>query len=65
MKTGLGGRTAEAPRSVEEPLDYVIPAWTAGIQVYMDVSGGILADPDAGHPCRHDDDLKFHALERA
>jgi len=29
-------------RSVEEPLDYVIPAWTAGIQVYMDVSERIL-----------------------
>jgi hypothetical protein len=28
----------------------VIPAWSAGIQVNMDVSGGILAALDAGHP---------------
>ena len=27
-----------------EPLDCVIPAWSAGIQVDMDVSGGILAN---------------------
>jgi hypothetical protein len=48
--------------TVEEPLDYVIPAWTAGIQIYMDVSGCILASLDAGHPCRHDGDLCFHVL---
>ena len=30
-------------------LDFVIPAWSAGIQVYMDVSGGILANVDAGN----------------
>jgi hypothetical protein len=24
----------------------------------MDVSGGILANLDAGYPCRHDDDLR-------
>ena len=28
----------------------------------MDVSGGILANLDAGNPCRHDDDLHFHVL---
>src|SRR5215510_559376 len=28
--------------------------WSAGIQVDMDVSGGILASLDAGHPRRHD-----------
>ena len=28
----------------EELPDYVIPAWTAGIQVNMDVSGRILAN---------------------
>jgi hypothetical protein len=25
----------------------------------MDVSGGILANLEAGHPCRHDEDLAF------
>ena len=30
------------PRSVEEPLNYVIPAWTAGIQADTDVCGRIL-----------------------
>jgi hypothetical protein len=40
----------------------VIPAWTAGIQAYTDVSGGIPANLDAGNPCRHDDDLRFHVL---
>jgi hypothetical protein len=45
-----------------EPLDVVIPAWSAGIQVDMDVSEGILANLDAGNPCRHDDDLHFHLL---
>jgi hypothetical protein len=25
----------------------------------MDVSGGILASLDAGHPCRHDEDPAF------
>ena len=28
----------------------------------MDVSEGILANLDAGNPCRHDDDLHFHLL---
>jgi hypothetical protein len=40
-----------------EILDYVIPAWSAGIQVDMDVFGGILANLDAGYPCRHDETL--------
>ena len=41
----------------------VIPAWSAGIQIDMDVSGGILANlMDAGYPCRHDEDLYFHVL---
>ena len=26
----------------------------AGIQVYMDVSGSVRANLDAGYPCRHD-----------
>ena len=46
----------------QSPLDCVIPAWSAGIQVDMDVSGGILANLDAGYPCRHDEDLYFHVL---
>jgi hypothetical protein len=40
----------------------VIPAWSAGIQIDMDVSGGVLANLGAGHPCRHDEDLHFHVL---
>ena len=32
-------------------------AWSAGIQIDMDVSGGVLANLDAGGPCRHDGDL--------
>jgi hypothetical protein len=35
----------------------VIPAWSAGIQVDMDVSGGILANLDAGNPSGM---TKFH-----
>ena len=45
-----------------EPFDCVIPAWSAGIQADMDVSGRILADLDAGNPCQHDEDLHFHVL---
>src|SRR5512132_1336305 len=45
-----------------EPPDCVIPAWSAGIQVDMDVSGRVLANLDAGYPCRHDGDLYFHVL---
>ena len=33
---------------------FVIPAWSAGIQGYMDVSGSVRANLDAGYPCRHD-----------
>jgi hypothetical protein len=51
----------EGPRSSSSrTLDCVIPAWSAGIQVDMDVSGGILASLDAGNPCRHDEDLYLH-----
>jgi hypothetical protein len=42
-----------------EPFDCVIPAWSAGIQVDMDVSGRVRATLDAGYPCRHDEDLVF------
>jgi hypothetical protein len=28
----------------------------------MDVSGGILANLDAGHPCQHDEDLLSNVL---
>ena len=35
-------------------LDVVVPAWSAGTQVNMEVSGCIPADLDAGSPCRHD-----------
>ena len=54
-RSGLGSLQTEL-------LDSVIPAWSAGIQIDMDVSGGILAHLDAGHPCRHDEDLHFHNL---
>jgi len=37
----------------------VIPAWRAGIQVDMDVSGSVLASLDAGYPCRHDERYFF------
>jgi hypothetical protein len=43
-------------------LACVIPAWSAGIQVDMDLSGRVLANLDAGYPCRHDEDLYFHVL---
>ena len=52
----------------QSPLDCVIPAWSAGIQVNMDVSGSIRANlinmkaMDAGYPCRHDENLRFHVL---
>ena len=32
-------------------LDCVIPAWSAGIQADMDVSGTILSNLDVGYPC--------------
>src|SRR5215813_350183 len=43
-------------------LERVIPAWSAGIQVDMDVSVGILASLDAGNPCRHTGDSRFYLL---
>jgi hypothetical protein len=55
------GETAFArPRlSQAKPFDYVIPAWSAGIQIDMDVSGGILAHlMDAGMTKA----LHFHVL---
>ena len=56
-------RTGGVSSVPAEPLDHVIPAWSAGIQVYMDVSGSILASLDAGNPCRHDEDLHFLVLK--
>jgi hypothetical protein len=47
---------------MQKPFNCVIPAWSAGIQVDMDVSGGILAKLDAGNPCRHDENRPFHVL---
>jgi hypothetical protein len=35
-------------------LGAVVPAWSAGTRVHMDVSGGIPAGLDAGSPCQHD-----------
>jgi hypothetical protein len=49
----------KAPRSAQAASASVIPAWSAGIQANMDVSGSILAGLDAGYPCRHDEDLRF------
>jgi hypothetical protein len=49
-------------RSVQAQLPWVIPAWSAGIQIDMDVSGSVRASLDAGHPNRHDEDLHFHSL---
>jgi hypothetical protein len=34
--------------------EVVVPAWIAGTQVHMDVSGRVPADLDAGSPCPHD-----------
>src|SRR5215467_10313879 len=34
--------------------ELVVPAWTAGTQVDMDVSRRILLGLDDGNPCRHD-----------
>jgi hypothetical protein len=49
--------------SSSRTLDWVIPAWSAGIQFDIDVSGGIRTHlMDAGHPCRHDEALHFHLL---
>jgi hypothetical protein len=54
MKFLFGKRGGEASVSSNSP-NCVIPAWSAGIQVDTDVSGSILADLDAGYPCRHDE----------
>jgi hypothetical protein len=44
----------------KQSLYCVIPAWSAGIQVDMDVSGSVLANlMDAGYPCRHDEVRAF------
>jgi hypothetical protein len=54
------------PRSLAHlsitPLESVISAWSAGIQIDKDVSRDIPCDLDAGHPYRDDDDLHFHVL---
>src|SRR5215475_8352530 len=48
----------KGPRSVQADLfDFVVPAWSDGTQADMDVSERILAELDAGYPCRHDDDV--------
>jgi hypothetical protein len=43
-----------------QELDCVIPAWSAGIQADMDVSGRMLPPRMARNPCRHDEN--FHVL---
>ncbi len=51
--------TRERPLSVQVvPLDYVIPAWSAGIQIDMDVSAGVLANLGAGENFRVQQELK-------
>jgi len=35
-------------------FNVVVPAWSAGIQADMDVSGGIPANLGSGNPCRND-----------
>ena len=42
-------------RGFKQNTSCVIPAWSAGIQIDMDVSGGVLANLDVGNPCRHDE----------
>ena len=49
-------------QSMQMPSICVVPAWNAGTQVNMDVSGYILASLDAGYLCRHDDDMQSHVL---
>jgi len=59
------GRTTVFSVRLFAPLDFgrleriflsaVVPAWSVGTQVHMDVFGRIAADlMDAGSPCRHD-----------
>jgi hypothetical protein len=43
----------------QSPLDSVIPARRAGIQINMNVSESILASLDAGYPSRHDERRVF------
>jgi hypothetical protein len=43
--------SSAAPQKIRR--DFVIPAWNAGIQIDMDVSGRP-ANLDAGSSCRHD-----------
>src|SRR5262245_60551393 len=54
--------SGKASVSLSRIFNGVIPAWTAGIQTDMDVSGCILTNLDAGNPCRHDDDLYFYVV---
>src|SRR2546425_8087543 len=43
-------------RSVQAgALDWVIPACSAGVRLTRMFSGSILANLDAGYPCRHDE----------
>ena len=56
--SSLENTALKGPRSVQADLfDFVVPAWSDGTQADMDVSERILAELDAGHPCRHDDDV--------
>src|SRR5262245_15096126 len=55
-------RSRRASVSLNRTLHCAIPGWSAGIQVDLDVSGGILANLVADNPCRHDEDLHFHPL---
>jgi hypothetical protein len=57
LKIKGGGALVSSSRT---PLGSVIPGWSAGIEIDMDVSGGILANLDAGNPCRHDEDPRFY-----
>jgi hypothetical protein len=56
----LKDTTRRASVSSSKTFNGVIPAWTAGIQIDMEVSAGILTNLDAGNPCRHDSDLIFY-----
>jgi hypothetical protein len=46
-----------------EDFNSVFPARTAGIQIDMDVSTGVLETLDAGYPCRHDEQQLFIACK--
>jgi hypothetical protein len=47
---------------MRNPFNCVIPAWSAGIRVDMEVFGRVHADLDPGNPCRHDENRLFHVL---